>query len=106
MSRATTGAAPRETNMKRRLAIEALAIVAAMTALWAIIYGPWETAPGLVVEEALLYLILVAGIIGGILTGSADPGRGSVLAGLIMLALVPWLLVRIALRIRERMKTT
>jgi hypothetical protein len=92
--------------MKKRLAIEAIAIVAAMTALWAIIYGPWETAPGLVVEEALLYLILVAGFIGGVLTGSADPGRGSVLTGLIVLALVPWLLVRIVLRIRERMRAT
>ena len=54
---------PAEKNMKKRLAIEAIAIVAAMTALWAIIYGPWETAPSLVVEEALLYLILVAGFI-------------------------------------------
>jgi hypothetical protein len=88
--------------MKKRLAIEALAIVAAMIALWAVIYGPWETAPSLAVEEALLYLVLLAGFIGGVLTGSADPGRGSVLAGLIVLALVPWLLVRIALRIRKR----
>jgi hypothetical protein len=88
--------------MKKRLAIEALVIVAAMTALWAVIYGPWETAPSLVVEEALLYLILVAAFIGGILTGSADPGRGSVLAGLIVLSLVPWIAVRIALRIRKR----
>ena len=56
--------------------------------------------------KALLYLILVAGFVGGILTGSADPGRGSVLAGLIVLALVPWLLLRIALRIREKMRAT
>lgn len=88
--------------MKKRLAIEALAIVAAMTALWAVIYAPWETAPGLAVEEAVLYLVLVAGFIGGILTGTTDPGRGSVLAGLIVLALVPWLLVRIAMRIRKQ----
>jgi hypothetical protein len=87
--------------MKKRIAIEAVVIVASMTALWAVIYGPWETAPSPAVEEALLYLILVAGFIGGVLTGSADPGRGSVLAGLIVLALVPWLLVRIALRIRK-----
>lgn len=102
MSRAAPGRAPRETNMKKRLAIEALAIVAAMAALWALIYAPWETAPPPAVEEALLYLILLAGFIGGVITGSADPGRGSVLAGLIVLALVPWLLVRIALRIRKR----
>jgi hypothetical protein len=87
--------------MSRRLAIEALAIVASMTALWAVIYAPWEKAPSLAVEEALLYLVLLAGFIGGVLTGSADPGRGSVLAGLIVLALVPWLVVRIALRIRK-----
>jgi hypothetical protein len=87
--------------MKKRLAVEALAIVAAMTALWAVIYGPWETAPS-AVEEALLYLVLLAAFIGGVLTGSGDPGRGSVLAGLIVLALVPWLLVRIALRIRKQ----
>jgi hypothetical protein len=88
--------------MKKRLAIEALVIVAAMTGLWAVIYAPWEKAPGLAVEEALLYLVLLAGFIGGVLTGNADPGRGSVLAGLIVLALVPWLLVRIALRIRKQ----
>jgi FtsH-binding integral membrane protein len=102
MSRAAPGRAQREANMKKRLAVEALAIVAAMSTAWALIYAPWEKAPSLAVEEALLYLILVAGFIGGILTGSADPGRGSVLAGLIVLALVPWLLVRIALRIRKR----
>ena len=92
--------------MKKRLAIEALAIVATTAALWAVIYAPWEKAPGPAVEEGLLYLVLLAGFIGGVLTGSADPGRGSVLAGLIVLALVPWLLVRIALRIRERMRAT
>jgi len=92
--------------MKKRLAMEALAIVAATIGLWAVIYAPWEKAPSLAVEEALLYLVLLAGFIGGILTGSPDPGRGSVLAGLIVLALLPWLLVRIALRIRERMRAT
>ena len=88
--------------MKKRLAIEALVIVATMTALWAVIYFPWETAPALAVEEAILYLVLLAGFIGGVLTGSADPGRGSVLAGLIVLALVLWLFVRIALAIRTK----
>jgi len=92
--------------MRKRLAMEALAIVAATIGLWAVIYAPWEKAPSLAVEEALLYLVLLAGFIGGILTGSADPGRGSVLAGLIVLALVPWLLVRIALRIRDRKRAT
>jgi hypothetical protein len=90
--------------MRRRLVIEALVIVVAVTALWELIYAPWETAPGPAVEEALLFLVLLAGYLGGILTASADPGRGAVLAGLIVLALLPWLLVRIALAIRTKMK--
>lgn len=78
-----------------RLLIEAVAIVAIVTAAWGFIYGPFlETCCGFA-DVVVLGILWSASVVGGFLTGSgANPGRGAVLLGLIIEALTVWAIIR------------
>ena len=93
-------------NARNRLIAEAAIVVVAVVGIWAIIYGPLlETCCG-AADIAVVVVLWSASQIGGFLTGDVrDPGRVTVLIGLIIEALGVWAICRWAVwKLRKRKK--
>lgn len=82
-------------NARTHLIVEAAIVVVAVVGVWAIIYGPFLATCCAAADVAVLGVLWSASQIGGFLIGGVkDPGRGVVLVGLIVEALVVWAFCR------------
>ena len=93
---------------RRRLIIEAALVVAAVVAIWAVLYGSLlETCCG-AADLPLIIVLLSASQVGGFLTGNLrDPGPAAVLIGLIIEALIAWALCRwLAQKLKDPLRST
>ena len=84
---------------RNRLLIEAAIVIAVVVGIWAIVYSPLLGNCCGAADIVVIGVLWSASRVGGFLTGDLrDPGRGAVVLGLIIEALVAWALFRWGVR--------